>query len=83
MPVVLINCDSTATIAKIESHYYNGKRCQIRRKHNTIRDYISKGVVRVDRVCTDENLADPLTKVLAREKVHNTSKKTGLMLIKK
>jgi hypothetical protein len=35
--------------------------------------------VRVDHVRTDENLADPLTKGLAREKVYNTSVKMGLM----
>ena len=73
MPVVLIHCDSTAAIAKTENHYYNGKRRQIRRKNNTVRDYISKGVVRVDHVHTDENLAYPLTKGLAREKVYNIS----------
>src|SRR3954465_5613939 len=78
MSVVLIHCDSTAAIAKIENRYYNGKRRQIRRKHSTIRNCISKGAVRVDHVRTDENLADPLTKGLAREKVYNTSYKMGL-----
>ena len=81
MPAVLIHCDSTAAIAKIENRYYNGKRRQIRRKHSTVRDCISKGAIRVDHVRTDENLADPLTKGLAREKVYNTSYKMGLMLI--
>ena len=79
MPAVLIHCDSTTTIAKIENRYYNGKRRQIRRKHNTVREFLSKGVVRLDHVRTDENLADPLTKVLAREKVQNTSKRMGLL----
>ncbi|PNX55775.1 hypothetical protein L195_g049405, partial [Trifolium pratense] len=79
MPDVLIHCDSTAAIAKIENRFYNGKRRQIRRKHSTVRELISKGAVRVDHVRTDENLADPLTKGLAREKVYNTSVKMGLM----
>ena len=26
LPVMLVHCDSIATIAKIENHYYNGKR---------------------------------------------------------
>ena len=81
MPVVLIHYDSTAAIAKIENHYYNGKRRQIRRKHITVRDFISKGAVRVDHVRTDENLAYPLTKGLDREKVYNTSYKMRLMSI--
>lgn len=36
MPAMLIHCDSTAVIAKIKNRYYNGKRHQIRRNHNTI-----------------------------------------------
>lgn len=55
MLVVLIHCDSTATIAKIENHYYNSKRHQSRRKHITVRDCISKGAVRVDHVRTGVN----------------------------
>jgi hypothetical protein len=42
LPAVLIHCDSTAAIAKIKNRYYNGKRRQIRRKHSTIRECISK-----------------------------------------
>ena len=75
----LIHYDSTTTIAIIDNRYYNGSKCQIRRKHNNVRNYISKGVVRVDRECTDENLAYPLIKGLAREKVHNTSSKICIM----
>lgn len=83
MPIVLIHCDSTTIIAKTDNRYYNGKIRQIRRKHNTIRDYISKGAIKVDHLRTMENLADPLTKGLTREKFHNTSKKMGLMPINK
>ncbi|KAK2362989.1 hypothetical protein QL285_088008 [Trifolium repens] len=36
MPAVLIHCDSTAVIAKIENQFYNGKKRQIRRKHDTV-----------------------------------------------
>ncbi|KAK2382392.1 hypothetical protein QL285_069931 [Trifolium repens] len=81
MPAVLIHCDSTAAIDKIENRFYNGKKRQIRRKHNTVREMITKGALRVDHVRTDENLADPLTKGLAREKVYNTYVKMRLMLI--
>ena len=81
LPAVLIHCDSTAAIAKIKNRYYNGKRRQIRRKHSTIRECISNGAVRVDFVRTNENLADPLTKGLNREKVRETSSRMGLMSI--
>lgn len=81
MATLLIHYNSMTTIVKIENHYYNGKIHQIRRKYNTITDCISRGAIRVDHVRTDENLADPLTKGLSREKVYNTSNKMGLMPI--
>ncbi|KAI5443427.1 hypothetical protein KIW84_012171 [Lathyrus oleraceus] len=83
MQVGLIHYDSTMTIGKIEICYYHGKKRQIRRNHNNVRGCISKRDLRVDHVRTDENLADPLTKGLAREKVQNTSKKMRLMSIEK
>ncbi len=83
IPAILIHCDSTAAIAKVQNRFFNGKRRQIRRKHSTIRELLTNGAVRVDYVRTDENLADPLTKGLAREKVWNTSKGMGLTPIEK
>ena len=76
---MLIHCDSTAAIAKVQNRYYNGKRRQIRRKHSTVRELLSSGAVRVDHIRSNENLADPLTKGLAREKVLTTSRKMGLL----
>lgn len=78
IPAILIHCDSTAAIDLVKNRYYNGKKRQIRRKHNTVRDYLTTGSVRVDYIRSDDNLADPLTKGLAREKVWNTSKGMGL-----
>ena len=46
-----------------------------------MKELLSKEAVRMGHVHTDENLADPLTKGLAREKVQNTSIKMGLMPI--
>ena len=76
---MLIHCDSIAAIAKIKNRYYNENRREIRRKHITIIDCISNGAVRVDFVRTNENLVDPLTKGLNREKVRETSSRMGLM----
>ncbi|XP_068338897.1 secreted RxLR effector protein 161-like [Pyrus communis] len=61
-PAVLIHCDCTATIAKIENQYYNGKRHQIRRKHSIIRGFLSNGAVRMDHVRSEHNIVDPLAK---------------------
>ena len=78
IPLVLIHCDSTAAIGRVQSRYYNGKSRPIRRKHSTVRTYLSDGVINVTYVKSSENLADPLTKALARERVWNTSRGMGL-----
>ena len=53
VPDILIHCDSTAAIAKVQNRYYNGKS-----KHDTIREFLTIGVVMVDYVRSDDNLAD-------------------------
>ena len=80
---VLIHYDSTAAISRVQNYYYNGKSRHIRRKHSTVRQYLSTGAVRVDYVQSSRNLADPLTEGLAREKVWDTSKGMGLKPINK
>ena len=82
-PAVLIHCDSTAVISRVQNCYYNGKSRHIRRKHSIARQYLSTGSVRVDYVQSSRNLADPLKKGLAREKVWDTSKGMGLKPINK
>ena len=82
-PAILIHFDSTVAISRLQNRYYNGKSQHIRRKHSTVRQYLPTGVVRVDYVQSSRNLADPLTKGLAREKVWDTSKGMGLKLINK
>lgn len=77
---VLIHCDCILAISKVHDWYYNGNRRQIRRKHSTIRGFLSTRVVRVDHVYvrTEDNIAHHLTKGLARDKVWKTSNGMGL-----
>ena len=82
IPPILIHCDSTATIGRVRNRYYNGKSRPIRRKHSTVRSYLSSGIVNVDYIKSCDNLADPFTKALARERVWNTSRGMGLKPIK-
>ena len=78
VPPILIHCDSTAAIDRVKNRYYNGKSRSIRRKHNIIRSYLSSGVIHVEYIKTLDNLADPLTKALARDKIWSTSRGMGL-----
>ena len=78
IPPILIHCDSTAAIGRVQNRYYNGKSRPIRRKHSNVRSYLINGTINVDYVKSCDNLADPLTKALTREKVWSTSRGMGL-----
>ncbi|PHT44781.1 hypothetical protein CQW23_13939 [Capsicum baccatum] len=75
---VYIHCDSQATISRAGSMMYNGKSRHIRRRHNTVRELLSSGIITVDHVKSKDNVLDPLTKGLSREGVERTSKGMGL-----
>ena len=57
---------------------YNGKSRHIRRRHNTVRQLISSGVISIDYVKSKDNISDPLTKSLTRELVEKSSRGMGL-----
>ena len=78
IPPILIHCDSTATICRVHNKFYNGKSKSIRRNHSTVRSYINNGTINVDYISTNDNIADPLTKLLAREKIQIALRRMGL-----
>ena len=69
IPSILIHCDSTATIVRVKNRYYNGKSRPIRRKHSTMRSYLNGDIITVDYIKSNDNLADPFTKALAKDRV--------------
>ena len=81
IPPILVYCDSTTTISRVKNHYYNDKSRPIRRKHSTVRSYLSSGIITVNYIKSNDNLADPFTKVLAKDWVLNTSRGMGLKSI--
>lgn len=75
---ISIHCDSQSAIGRAQSVMYNGKSRHIRRRHNTIRQLLSTGVISIDYIKSKDNIADPLTKGLNRELVARSSKGMGL-----
>ena len=74
VPPICIHCDSQSVIGRAQSSMHNGKSRHICRRHNTIRQLLSTGVIFVDYVKSKENIADPLTKGLNRELIEKSSK---------
>ena len=70
IPPILIHCDSTAAIGRVKNCYYNSKSKPIRRKHSTVQSYLSSGIITVDYIKSNDNLADPFTKALALSTSH-------------
>ena len=81
IPPILIHCDSTIAICRVKNRYYNGKSKNIRRKHSIVRSYLRSGIIIMDYIKSNDNLADPFTKASAKDRVWNTSRGMGLKTI--
>nr|KAJ0228624.1 hypothetical protein LSAT_V11C100040890 [Lactuca sativa] len=75
---ISIRCDSATTLAKAYSQVYNGKSRHLGVRHSMSRELIMTGVISVEFVRTQLNLADHLTKVLARDLVQKAAIEKGL-----
>ena len=82
MSPICIHCDSQSAIGRAHNVMYNGKSRHIRRRHNTIRQLLSTGVITIDYVGSKDNIADPLTKALSRELVAKMAMRMGLKPMK-
>ncbi|KAF3669803.1 putative phosphoserine aminotransferase, chloroplastic-like [Capsicum annuum] len=63
---VCIHYDSQAAIGRAGSMMYNRKSRHVRRRHNTVREILSSGIIIIDYVKSNDNVSDPLTKGLSR-----------------
>ncbi|XP_071714581.1 secreted RxLR effector protein 161-like [Rutidosis leptorrhynchoides] len=70
---ICIHCDNASTLAKAYHHMYNGKYRHIGVRHKMIRELITNGIISFDYVRSQQNLADHLTKGLAKDLVHKSS----------
>ncbi|GKD80422.1 zinc finger, CCHC-type containing protein [Tanacetum coccineum] len=75
---ISIRCDSAPTMARAYSQIYNGKSRHLGVRHSMVRELIRNGVISIEFVRTQHNLADHLTKGLARDLVNKSEKVMGL-----
>nr|GEZ26565.1 hypothetical protein [Tanacetum cinerariifolium] len=64
---ISIRCDSAPTMDRVYSQIYNGKSRNLSVRHSMVRELIRNGVISIEFVWTQHNLADHLTKGLARD----------------
>nr|GEW64332.1 zinc finger, CCHC-type [Tanacetum cinerariifolium] len=64
---ISIRCDCAPTMAMAYSQIYNGKSRHLGVRHSMVRELIKNSVISIEFVQTQHNLADHLTKGLARD----------------
>nr|GFB22833.1 zinc finger, CCHC-type [Tanacetum cinerariifolium] len=64
---ISIRCDSAPTMARAHSQIYNGKSRHLGVRHSMVRELIRNGVISIEFVRTQHNLADHLMKGLAKD----------------
>ena len=77
-PSVSVHCDNKAAIAIASNKTFNGKNRHIRLRYEVIKQLLRDGIVSIDYVKSELNLADPLTKPLGRNLISATSRGMGL-----
>ncbi|XP_019173288.1 PREDICTED: uncharacterized protein LOC109168888 [Ipomoea nil] len=77
-PSIHIHCDSQTAICVAKNSMYNVKRRHIRVRHESVRQLIVNGVITLEYVKSEKNIADPLTKGLNRKGILDTSREMGL-----
>ena len=60
---------------------YNGKSRHIGLRHSYVKDLITNGVITIDFVRLNQNLANPVTKGLIRDLVNKISKERVSILL--
>ncbi|GJZ53283.1 hypothetical protein Tco_0608168, partial [Tanacetum coccineum] len=70
--------ECAATLAKAYSQMYNGKSRHLDVRHSMIRELITNGVVSIEFVRSQQNLANHLTNGLARDLVIKSAEGMGL-----
>ena len=75
---ISLDCDSQAAIGVAHNSVYNGKKRHIRIIHCVVKQLLKHGVISLEYVRSEKNLADPLTKGLPRRVVLETSRGMGL-----
>ncbi|KAJ9566114.1 hypothetical protein OSB04_002080 [Centaurea solstitialis] len=76
-----IFCDNSGVVAQAKEPREYHKSRHVLRKYHLIREIIGRGDVRICKIPTEENVADPLTKPLARVKHEAHANSIGMQYL--
>eukprot|EP00253_Pinus_taeda_P032189 PITA_32189 len=75
----VIHCDNQSCIKLTENPVFHDRSKHIEIKYHFIRDYVQKGVIKLEYISTNEQVADIFTKALPRGKHVYFSDKMGVV----
>lgn len=75
-----ILCDNTGAIAHAKEPRSHHRSKHILRQFHYIREVVERGDIKIDKVHTDQNLADPFTKPMPTSKHEEHADKIGLRI---
>jgi hypothetical protein len=79
LSAILMNCDNQTVIVKVDSSKDNMRSSRhIKRWLKSVRKMRNTGVITLDYINTEKNLADPFTKGLSHNVINVTSKEMSL-----
>ena len=81
MDATCIHCDNQSCVKLSENPVFHDKWKHIEIKYLYIRDMVQKGVVKLQYVATEEQIADVLIKALTRMKFKYFKEKLGVLQI--
>ncbi|KAJ9557168.1 hypothetical protein OSB04_011782 [Centaurea solstitialis] len=76
-----IFCDNSGAVAQTKEPREHNKSRHVLRKYHLIREIIGRGDVRICKIPTEDNVADPLTKPLARVKHEAHANSIGMQYL--
>jgi len=74
---IFLHCESQAAIGVTHNSVYIGKMTHICIRHSAVKQLLKHGIISLQYVRSEKNLADPLTKGLTRRVVLETSRGMG------
>jgi hypothetical protein len=80
---VTLNMDNQSAIALCKNPVFHERSKHIDTKYHFIREKVEEGLIDVKYCGTNDQLADILTKPLARLKFHDMRERVGMILVKK
>lgn len=79
---VLLKIDNKSAISLCKNPVHHDRSKHIDTRYHYIRDCVEEGKVEVDHVCTEDQLADILTKSLGKQKFLEMRKRIGVAAVK-